>query len=224
MKEFTERFKSKTDAELLNIIENSENYRPLAVEAAKAEIESRNLSDDEISDIEGKEQRSILSKATGATKQTSMSEGSANRIIKSIAILFTLIWLYYTHSQSLIIQYVFSRDEVNWDLHLIQILIPILYPPVMVFLFWKKQKAGWVLQAICLTYICFSIVYLIFTSFLRLPYGFRMPDAAYVLPIILWLAILRTICLKGIRNVFGIDRRIMYLTIGVTILGSLLLS
>jgi hypothetical protein len=47
---FTEYYKTITNLELLEILENPDDYQPSAIEAAKNEISSRQLSDTEISE------------------------------------------------------------------------------------------------------------------------------------------------------------------------------
>ncbi|ANQ51690.1 hypothetical protein MY04_4352 [Flammeovirga sp. MY04] len=44
MNEFKERYKSFSNIDLLRIIENKSEYQPIAIEAAEAEIEERNIS------------------------------------------------------------------------------------------------------------------------------------------------------------------------------------
>lgn len=46
--EFTDRYKNYSNSELLKIIDNPNNFQPLAVETAKAIFESRQLSDEDI--------------------------------------------------------------------------------------------------------------------------------------------------------------------------------
>ncbi len=47
MNEFSERYKTFTNSDLLRVIEDQADYQSEAVEAAKSEIEQRNLSDQE---------------------------------------------------------------------------------------------------------------------------------------------------------------------------------
>lgn len=49
---FFERYKKLSNAELLKIVNTPENYQPLAVETAAAELEARGLSEDELNDAQ----------------------------------------------------------------------------------------------------------------------------------------------------------------------------
>ncbi len=54
MTEFTELYQRLSNRELLTIIAESEKYNPIAVESAKKELESRQLSEDELSAAQAK--------------------------------------------------------------------------------------------------------------------------------------------------------------------------
>ena len=45
---FSEYYKSISDTELLSILDNTDDYQPMAIEAAKVEFSNRQLSDTEI--------------------------------------------------------------------------------------------------------------------------------------------------------------------------------
>ena len=45
MNQFTERYKTLSNSDLLRVIKNHPDYQPEAAEAAKNEINQRNLSD-----------------------------------------------------------------------------------------------------------------------------------------------------------------------------------
>ncbi len=52
MSEYSEKFKSFPSSKLLRIIEEADSYQVEAVEAAKIELVTRNLSEDEIQSLE----------------------------------------------------------------------------------------------------------------------------------------------------------------------------
>ena len=51
MNPFSDIYKALSPTELIKIIDNPDNYQPLAVEAASSELTSRQLSDEEIEEM-----------------------------------------------------------------------------------------------------------------------------------------------------------------------------
>ena len=183
MNEFTERFKSKSNVELLNILDNPAEFQKLAVEAASSEISDRKLS-----------------------------------------LAFLCIWTYQLFKNFALIQYIFTSGDSGWDFSLVMFFLPIMYLPLMTFLFWKKKSTGWILLSIYLTYSAINIIGLLIMSINSEPSGIpaldslfpTTPAVTYVLTLIFYCGTIWTISKEHIRDIFEVTNRTMYMAIGIT--------
>ena len=245
MNEFTERFKSKTNSELIHIVENPAGFQELAVEAAVAEIKKRDLSDDELKEAEeiliGEKEAALTKSQKKKEQEDKVLEGmstvvgvfnpiqngtATDRIITAIVIVFSFMWAYNLYNQFYIFQYTFTTGDFGVDLSLLLILRPLIFLPVAIFLFWKRQKAGWVLLAAEITFKLVEKVYSLILSIGMEPTGVELldtmfppvPISSYLITIACWLATLWAIGQRSIRAEFTISLSTMRITIVVTVM------
>lgn len=244
MNEFTERFKSKSNVELLNILDNPTAFQKLAIEAASSEISDRDLSDDELNaakeelltqkraeeekiDRKKEKERKIFETVSPVLElfnPVQKNEVNSEKLINGISLAFLCVWGYQLFKNFALIQYIFTSGDSGWDFSLITFFLPIMYLPFMIYLFWKKKSTGWILLSIYLTYSAVNTIGLLIMSINSEPSDIpaldslfpTTPAITYILTLIFYCGILWTIGKEHIRNNFKVNRRTMYLTNGIT--------
>ncbi|HLK30099.1 MAG TPA: hypothetical protein VKT28_16075 [Puia sp.] len=172
--DFSEFYKTISNSELLEILNNSDSYQPIALEAAKRELENRRLTDDDISEAKKvildnekrKEERSLARKQIEQKIKLSgdifidtinpiqSSPSSVEKKIRIVTIVFSIIFFV-----ALIKNFKYLVDYLN-DFNRYPILttwtiFPFVILPVALITFWKRKTIGWVLFVI---YLTFSLV------------------------------------------------------------------
>ena len=174
MNPFAETYKTYDDAALVDLLNNSDNYQPLAVEAARIELDSRRLSTAQLDfvnqQIEEREEQRRLSveKSLKPVKDFNHlakklvdqldphEEVTAHKAIRYICISVSVLFLIELSSQwsyFLFMLRTFSSD----DLHYIIWVLPYLMLPFAVYLFWEKRKWGWILLNLWAVYKMVSV-------------------------------------------------------------------
>jgi hypothetical protein len=181
MNQFTERYKSHSNAELLKIIENSSDYQPEAVETAKNEIEQRQLTDKELKEAETELeiQRQEKNKKTERKQEIEnkvkefgasivdtvnpiqQSTPTTERLIRLITIVFGLISVYQFYKEFGMLKFMLGNNGGEWDFSMALYFVPFFLVPIATVLFWFRKKIGWILLGIYLTYSAVNSIGLI---------------------------------------------------------------
>lgn len=248
--DFSEQFRSISNTELLDILENTDEYQPVAVEAAKAEFIRRNLTAKEI-DLakqplidkqaqKEKEREKVkviedkIKKARNTFFDTinPIQSGipTAEKKIRLIVIIYGGLFLYefirdfreYTDS---------LKDFTDYPIATGLYFITILLLPVSVFLFWRKKKAGWNLLAVYITFSLAGVLLMIYrvitwksTGYTDVDNLFPRPSpAVYIFRLLFFGGTLYTICQQDIREDYQVTRKRMIEITGITAFISFLL-
>jgi len=165
MNEFQKRFKSFDNIKLLKILEDADNYEAQAVEAAKLELSTREVTDEEVRlvkdamvdqqvkfDLRQKRIKKIGDRANALSDEildtvNPIQEESPTigRKINWIAIGFGVLALYQLVLDFSLISYMFSSPYAEWDLSMIFHFVPLVILLFGIFFFWKRNKIGWIL-------------------------------------------------------------------------------
>lgn len=236
MNNFTEKFKTYSNAELLKIIENAVDYQPLAVETAKTIVSSRQLTNEDIEDAKAELESQRQAKEVHAQKVKNVENKVKNiaesiletinpiqtetpttdKIIKIISIVFGGLFLLQLYKEFSMLSYMFSV-RADWDFSMVLYYIPLLFLPTAAYLFYKRTKIGWILLSIYLTYSAVTSISLFFLALNREPSGIPALDSLYpttssskyVLTLIFFGATLWFICNSKMRDVYRIDKKTM---------------
>ncbi len=202
MNEFTDRFKSLSNFELLRIVENQADYQPDAVKAAMLELENRSLTDDEKeaakTELEAEQEKNelknrrkadvqerIRSGGTSALESINPMNKSLSRPERQIAII-TIILGFFTikkwYNEFALVQYSFTEDSPGWDFSIFFYLLDLVFLPVALLLFWLRKKVGWLLLAIYLGYAAFSQLELLIITWDLEPLGIPAVDSVFSQP------------------------------------------
>lgn len=242
--EFNERFKTFSNTELLRIICNPEGYQPEAVETAKAIFSDRKLTEEEIKiandELEGERQekrrreqkrnevedkvknmgKSIFDTVNPIQNETPATE----KTIKIISLLFGGLFLFQLYKAFGMIVFLFRDGLASWDLSMGFYFFPLLVILVATILFYRRNKVGWLLLIMYLTYSAVSgigtfmlTISLSSSDYEVLDNFFNQPSSSSILLSILFFAgSIWAISRENIRNVYTISKWTMILTISIT--------
>lgn len=242
--EFTEKFMTYSNTELLRIIECPENYQLEAIETAKTILEKRHLTEEELKkskdEIElertGKSNieihkiavkdnsksiiKSILSKVYPVQNEIPAAE----KIIRIISLLFGGIFVFQLYNKLSMIGYMFSDSSEGWDFGIVLYFLPIVVLPAAIYLFYRRKKLGWILMTIYLTYSALSVIQLLILSIKMNNSGFEAMDKLYPQPsttvqlisILFLVGTIWVISSNRIRIVYAISTLTLILTILIT--------
>lgn len=250
--DFTEKFSTYSNTDLLKIIDGPDDYQPLAVETAQKIFASRQLSDLDIEiakselallrqEKEAKDQRKKDLESTvknigvsvlSAVHPIQTVTPSADKIIKIVSIVFGGLFLFQLYKEFGMISFLFTESETNWDYSIVLYFFPFIIVPTATILFFKRKKLGWTLLAIFLTYSAVSSVGLFFLTLRMDAYGNPAQDflfsqflpTSHILTLLFFAGTLWTICKESIREIYFVDKKYMLVTISViTIITTLMI-
>ncbi|WP_166965394.1 hypothetical protein [Yeosuana marina] len=250
MTEFTELYQKLSNSELLKIISEAEKYNPIAIETAKTEIESRQLTEQELNqaksqitekentkkrEIEKRKQREEkIKKSTSTLFETinPIQNGiqTPEKIIRLTILIFGGLAIYRLYQQFGMFQVIFHEGISDWDFSMVEYFFPIIILPIAVILFWKRKKIGWILLSIFLTYSAFNTVVLFFMNLGRQPSGIpalenlfpTVSSGVYIMTLLFFGGFLFLNCKEEIRNFFKISKQTMIATIVLTFIVNLI--
>lgn len=248
MPEFTEQYKSLSNSELLKILADAKSYQSLAVETAKKEIESRQLSKEELKqaqteiefqlqlkqqEIEKRKQQGDKIKTNITTFFDTISPlqngiQTPEKIIRLTIIIFGSLTLYRIYTEFGMLRVVFYDGIREWDLSILEYFFSLIILPLATFLFWKRKNIGWILLSIFLTYSAVNTIGLFVMNLGRQPSGIPALESifptispiTYLMSTVFFGGTLWIISKENIRSVYQVTKRSVFLTIGLTIVAN----
>ncbi|MNS29664.1 hypothetical protein D3C72_616720 [compost metagenome] len=237
MTDFTKRFATFSNSELLRIIDSPNDYQPLAIVAAQTIIASRQLSDDDI-EIAKAELAALVQEKEAKTKNLEnkvknigasvlaivnpiqTETPSSDKIIKIISIVFSGLFLFQLYKELGMISFMFTDSEAKWGSSMLLYFLPLLIVPIATVLFFKRKKLGWTLLAIFLTYSAVNSIGLFILTLNREPSALDaiFPQTSPIIQMLILLffgGTLWTICREHIREIYFVDKKYLTTTIGV---------
>jgi hypothetical protein len=237
---FTDYYKTISNAELIAILENPGDYQPLAIEAAKKEFNNRQLSQTVINETKDQikakqllqERKKEKVKAIGDKVKNAghsfidtinpiQSEIHAtDRMIRIICIVFGAIFLYEVLTEFKMLKLMIG-DVRAFDLSSILFFLPFIITPLAIIGFLKKHTTGWVLLTILIIYSAVTAIFLLLQAFTWKSSGissfdnfFPRPNpVTYIVQLSFLASVLYTICKKNMREIFKINNQMMMITI-----------
>ena len=241
--DFIEYYKAISDTELLNILDNPQDYQALAVEAAKKEFVNRQLTDTEIQEarqpllakqIQKEKEREKVKEVENKIKSAGdtfidtinpIQSGipSTEKTIRLIVIIFGGLFL-YSFIKDFRTHLAYVKDISSFPFESIIYLLPLILLPVATIAFWKRKSFGWTLLTIFLTFSAVGAMWLLFQSFSWKPSGLagldnlfpRPSPTTYIIQLLFLIGTMYVLCKTSIREVFSIDKQKMAATIGIT--------
>ena len=239
--DFYERYKTYSNSQLLDIIEHPGDYQPDAVETAKAIIQNRKPTEDEmkiarneLDAVSDEKSRKEQQKKEVRDKLKSISQtvidhinpvqdtfSSTQKKIRIISIVFGALYFLWIYKEFGMLHFMFTDRSAEWGFDMITYILPLIFIPTLVILFYKKKKAGWYLLMIHLVYSAISMIWLLHMSFkvrdLDVP-GIdsiisTAPVIIYILAFLFFAGMIGVISQKDIRSVYAIKKQTAILTI-----------
>jgi hypothetical protein len=248
--DFSKLYKTISNSELLSILDNSSDYQPLAVEAAKQEFANRRLSDEEIqtakasildSQMQQRKRQQKVKEIQDKIKSAWFTNieainpvqpqmPSTEKTIRLVVIVFSILF-FYKLIKDFNTHLAWLNDIIGFPLGSFLDLFPIVLLPLGAFSFWKKKKIGWTLLIIFLTFSAVETVWMLIQSFtwktprfVGLDNLFPRPNpATFIIQLFFSIGALYVLCKENIREVFCIDRQKAIMTIGLTAFATLIL-
>jgi len=243
--EFSESFKTYSNAELLRVIENPDDYQPQAIETAKNIFADRKLSEMEIKiakdelEIEKQEKlrkeqqkrvvedkvknigKSVFDQINPIQEKTPNSE----KTIRIISILFGGLFLFQLYKEFGMLKFMFTDSYSEWDFSTVFYFLSFIIIPTATILFYMRKKIGWLLLTIYLVYSAVSTIGLfILTMKVNMyPEGPtaifpQISPTIHILSFLFLSGIIWVISREKIRTIYSIGKRTMVLTISIATL------
>jgi len=250
MIDFLDKFKNYSNSELFKIIDSQADYQPAAVEAAKSILAGRQLSDQEIEnaraelsvqqqeeELKNQKKKEIENKVKEIgnsiienVNPIQTKEVTADKMILIISIVLGLISIKKNYQEFAMLRFMLSDDRAGWDLSMLLYIFPIILLPLGTVLFWRRKKSGWLLLVIYLTYTAIGAIISIILGWNLHQSGVGSLDNLFPstsLIVFVWSfvfngGILWGICKTNIRNVYNVNTRNIFTSIGIGVLFTIL--
>jgi hypothetical protein len=249
---FSKLYTTWTIADLLEIIDSPDDYQPLAVEVARYELESRQLTSDQIeaarSELETKHQdkkykqqqvkdiedkiKSFGAFSLDTFNPIQKNALSINKYIKLISLFLGGLFLYQLCKQFGLLKFMFTNSLAEWDISVILYFLLLIIIPTAGILFWLRKRHGWTLATLFFTYSAIGAI----PSFL-MQFNLRkaiIPELKVFLPttslivyigaFLIYSGLTWSLCKRGIRIIYKIDNWTMIGTIGLGIVIVILMT
>lgn len=140
-----------------------------------------------------------------------------DRAIKSICLIFIVIFTVNLASEFSFIQFLFKDEHSKWDSSIPIVLLPLLYIPLATILFYKRKKAGWFLLSVFLSYTISSAIYFVYLALFYKPSGLAALDNLFPPPssgielgkIFIFGLLLSALFRKDVREIYSADQKNM---------------
>ena len=237
LKDFAERYKTISNAELLDILQRPTGYQLIAIQAAKDEFAARQLSEQDIVDAKqalhdkqlqkGKQDENlqrIKAKLNDAgdllydnLKPDQESAPTSKKIIIFLSIGFSLLTIYEFKIFYPIIKDLMSGyDHFGFGYTLF--LFPILILLCGTLLFCFRKQSGWVILGL---YCSASVVAELWSLYNFFSFEFnqsrfaiyRPSASAPIVSLLIYGATLLVFCRQDIKEIYRIDRQNMISTL-----------
>ncbi len=240
---FTALYKSLPTDKLLDIVDKSHDYQPLAVETARLELNSRRLTAEELETakaIQAGRQNEQAGKRqkVKAVEEKFKSVGSSiietfspqkealntDKYIKLISLFLGGLFLYELYKEFGMLKYMFNGED-KWDFSVVLFLLPLILLPTASLLFWFRKRLGWTIATLFFSYTAAGAVVFFIHELNRKQTGIAVLDTIfpttspiiYVPSFLLFGGITWLLSKGNIREVYNIGRERMYITIGIGI-------
>lgn len=240
---FTTLYKTWTTDKLLDILDNPSDYQPLAVEAARFEIDSRQLTEKQLTDAKAEQNLRRQNKANKQQKVKDIEDklksvGSSladtfnpiqkeipttDKFIKLISLFIGGLFLYQLYKEFGMLKFMFTDDGGKWDFSMVLYFLPFIILPTAGLLFWLRKKIGWTLATIYFSYTAAGAIPMFIMELNRKPTGVPALDglfpatspAVYIGTLLVFGGLTWTLCKEHMREVYQVDKKSMLIALGI---------
>ena len=245
MTEFTEIYKKLSNTELLQIISESHNYKPEAVETAKDEIASRDLTQQELENAKNEVELRIRTKQLKAQNLSKKKQlyidglkpflesinpiqkgsQSSEKIFRLTIVITLLIIATLIYDLSGFIRYLFSSSLSDLDLSGVLYIAPLIIAVIGLFLYWKRKRVGWILLTFLFSYSFFGTISMLFYDLFtysnddfNIDYSlFETSKLIAIVSALFYGGLLYINCKRELRESFEVTNRLMLTLLATSI-------
>lgn len=221
---FTQHFKTLSNSELLMILNEPAKYNHEALQAARTELETRNLNESQVADAEQaiittranaekkvqriKEMDEKLKAGADFLSETISAGKSIDKLVNGLSIfvgLVSITSLYYSVRGAWYFTKYTHRFSIYFGLEFLMPAIGL----IAAILFFKRRQLGWHLLMLYFFYNSVGLIFLVIDFF---KYGslsfdnvlFQHTSPLHLLLLIAWPVCLALVCKQNLRQVFNI--------------------
>lgn len=241
--DFTTLYKTWATDKLLDIVDRPNEYQPLAVDAARLEIDSRQLTQKQLTDARAEQDLRRQDKANKQQKVKDIEDkfkyvGSlfvntvdplhketptADKPIKLISLFIGGLFLYQLYKEFGMLKFMFTDDGGKWDFSVVLFFLPLIILPTAGLLFWFRKKNGWMLSTIYSSYTAVGAIPMFIMELNRQPTGIPALDTLfsttsltlYIGTLLVFGGLTWTLCKEDMREVYQVDRKAMFTALGI---------
>ncbi|MFN3195903.1 MAG: hypothetical protein ACE364_08145 [Chlorobiota bacterium] len=221
MKSYEEKFKNLKDSELIEIIQNRNQFDEVAIEAAENELSERGIEASKSkSSANDNAPNKFISKLKGFAHDIHLSivrKGKYEKIIGVMTVFLLLSYLYNLYNDLSFTLFILS--DGLFDIFTFLKIAEIIAFPLFLWLLWNKRKWGWIIfelyfSNIVIMNLIFVIIYWEQTPFWETDneittvadFLFYIPPLyTNVVKILFYLGLLLILFKSQIRDLFNID-------------------
>jgi hypothetical protein len=249
---FTELYHTWATDQLLDIIDNPSYYQPMAVDAARLELESRHLSAAQLEAAKKKQAdrqkikadklqrtkafgdkiKSVGSTFTDTYNPTQHEPLTTDTYIKLISLFLGGLSVYQVFKELDMLGFMLTDPSASWDLSMVLYFLPLLLAPAAGLLFWFRKRAGWILSTLFFTNMAAGALLLFLSAMNRQPSGNAALDtlfpsvspAAYIGSLLISGGAIWVMAKEPVRAVYSIHRQTMFTTIALGAVATILMT
>jgi hypothetical protein len=242
--DFTTLYKTWATDKLLDIVDRPNEYQPLAVDAARLEIASRQLTQKQLIDARAEQDLRRRDKVNKQKQKVKDIEDkftyvgsllvdtvdplqkktpTADKPIKLISLFIGGLFLYQLCTGFGMLKILFSDNGGKWDLSVVLFFLPFIILPTAGLLFWFRKKNGWMLSTIYSSYTAVGAIPMFIMELNRQPTGIPALDTLfpttsptlYIGTLLVFGGLTWTLCKEDMREVYQVDRKAMFTALGI---------
>lgn len=240
---FKTLYKTWTTDKLLDIIDNPSDYQPLAVEAAQLELDNRHLTQQQLTDAkaeqdlrrqnkESKQQKikdiedkvkSVGSSLANTFSPIQKETPTTDKFIKLISLFIGGLFLFQLYKEFGMLKFMFTSAGGKWDFSMVLYFLPYIILPTAGLLFWFRKKIGWTLATIYFSYTAVGAIPMFIMELNRKPTGVPALDGlfpatsptVYIGTLLVFGGLTWNLCKENIREVYQVDKKSMFIALGI---------
>jgi hypothetical protein len=240
---FRALYKTWTSDKLLGIIDKQDEYQTSAVEAARHELDSRQLSAEQLHEAkttktERQKQREYNERGAKGVVDKIKSIGlsladtlnpiqregdNTDRIIKLFSLFLGVLFLYRLYAEFGLLKFMLTDSSAKWDFTIVFYFLPLVILPTAGLLMWLRKTLGWKLSTFFFSYSAVGAIPLFLSTLSRHSTGNDALDTlfpvgsplSHVGRLFLFGAATWVMTKDNIREIYNVDKQAMIISIGL---------